>query len=87
MSLQPGSRLGVYEILGLLGAGGMGEVYRALDRSSAARVAIKILPEAFAATRAARALRAGSAHARGAQPPLDRGDLRRWRTTARGVSS
>ena len=31
MSLAPGARLGVYEIVGLIGAGGMGEVYRARD--------------------------------------------------------
>ena len=48
MSLQPGSRLGVYEILGLLGAGGMGEVYRARDRKLGREIAIKVLPEEFA---------------------------------------
>ena len=48
MSLQPGSRLGPYEIVSPLGAGGMGEVYRARDMRLARDVAIKILPEAFA---------------------------------------
>jgi Tol biopolymer transport system component len=49
MGLTPGSRLGAYEIVGLLGAGGMGEVYRATDTNLKRSVAIKILPEAFAA--------------------------------------
>ncbi|HUP25842.1 MAG TPA: protein kinase [Thermoanaerobaculia bacterium] len=42
-----GRRLGVYEVLGLLGAGGMGEVYRARDTKLGRDVAIKILPRAF----------------------------------------
>ena len=41
MLLVPGSRLGSYEILGPLGAGGMGEVYRARDEKLAPDVAIK----------------------------------------------
>ena len=49
MSLRAGSRLGVYEIQSLLGAGGMGEVYRARDARLQRDVAIKILPAAFAA--------------------------------------
>jgi len=47
--LTPGSRLGTYEILGTLGAGGMGEVYRAHDTRLHRDVAIKILPAAFMA--------------------------------------
>jgi serine/threonine protein kinase/Tol biopolymer transport system component len=48
MSLAPGVRLGPYEIVGPLGAGGMGEVYRARDPRLKRDVAIKILPDAFA---------------------------------------
>ncbi len=44
MSLTPGHRLGPYEILGPLGAGGMGEVYRAKDTRLGRDVAVKILP-------------------------------------------
>ncbi|OFW31308.1 MAG: hypothetical protein A3H97_25130 [Acidobacteria bacterium RIFCSPLOWO2_02_FULL_65_29] len=48
MPLAPGSRLGSYEILGLLGEGGMGQVFRARDTRLKRDVAIKILPETFA---------------------------------------
>ncbi len=48
MALASGSRLGVYEILGSLGAGGMGEVYRARDTRLNRDVAIKVLPDALA---------------------------------------
>ena len=48
MALAPGSRLGSHEIVGLLGAGGMGEVYLAQDTRLNRRVAIKVLPEAYA---------------------------------------
>ncbi len=49
MTLVPGSRLGFYEITAPLGEGGMGVVYRATDSKLKRQVAIKILPEAFAA--------------------------------------
>jgi tetratricopeptide (TPR) repeat protein len=48
MPLLPGSQLGPYTIVGPLGAGGMGEVYRARDARLGREVAIKILPEAMA---------------------------------------
>jgi eukaryotic-like serine/threonine-protein kinase len=45
MSLAAGARLGPYEVLGLIGAGGMGEVYKAKDTRLDRTVAIKLLPE------------------------------------------
>ena len=61
MSLNPGTRLGPYEIVAPLGAGGMGEVYRATDSNLKRSVAIKVLPAPVAL------MRIGS-HASSAKP-------------------
>jgi Tol biopolymer transport system component len=49
MGISSGTRLGVYEVVDAIGAGGMGEVYRARDTKLGREVALKVLPEAFAA--------------------------------------
>src|SRR5262245_20490128 len=72
MPLAAGQRLGPYEILGPLGAGGMGEVYRARDTRLDRIVAIKVLPELFAADpdRAARFEREAQAIAALSHPTI-----------------
>ena len=46
--MKPGTRIGSYDVLSLLGAGGMGEVWRAHDTQMGRDVAIKLLPEDLA---------------------------------------
>jgi serine/threonine protein kinase len=48
MPLASGSKVGAYEIVSPIGAGGMGEVYRARDNKLKRDVALKVLPDAFA---------------------------------------
>src|SRR5919206_2022082 len=49
MALGPGVRLGPYEVVAAIGAGGMGEVYRARDTKLGRDVALKVLPDLLAA--------------------------------------
>jgi WD40 repeat protein len=51
MPLTPGTRLGPYEVIVAIGAGGMGEVYRARDTRLGREVAVKVLPSSFSADR------------------------------------
>ena len=48
MALTPGTRIGAYEVTAQIGAGGMGDVYRARDTKLNRDVAIKVLPDLFA---------------------------------------
>jgi serine/threonine protein kinase len=76
MALSPGTRLGPYEIQSIIGAGGMGEVYRALDTRLDRIVAIKVLPAQLAADPSHRAAARGNRRRQlsllGARQSLDR---------------
>ncbi len=65
MPLAPGTRLGHYDVTSLLGEGGMGQVWQATDTQLGRQVALKILPDAFAANpdRLARFTREARRHA------------------------
>ena len=77
LSLTPGTRLGPYEVVSAIGAGGMGEVYRATDTKLKRQVAIKILPPSLAADHdRLGALSTRSRSARVTEPPQHRGDPR-----------
>jgi len=76
MPLATGSRLGPYEILDSIGAGGMGEVYRERDSCLNRDVAIKILPVSFRRDPARMALRARSQGTLIPESPQYRADLR-----------
>ena len=52
MTLEPGTKLGAYEVVGLIGSGGMGAVYRALDTTLNRHVAIKFVSSELAGTAA-----------------------------------
>jgi serine/threonine protein kinase len=75
LTLTPGTRLGAYEITALLGAGGMGEVYRATDTNLKRSVAIKVLPKAVAPEADRLTLPARSRSPGGAEPSQHRGSL------------
>src|SRR5262245_35305089 len=72
MSLSAGTRLGSFDILGAIGAGGMGQVYKARDSRLNRQVAIKVLPDHLALDAAARArfVREGQALAALSHPNL-----------------
>ena len=52
MTLEPGAKLGAYEVVGLIGSGGMGAVYRAIDTALNRHVAIKFVSTELAGTAA-----------------------------------
>ncbi len=81
MTLSPGSHLGAYEIVALIGAGGMGEVYRARDTRLNRDVALKVLPELFAA----RPRSPCPVHTRGAAPRVAESPQHRRHPRRRGT--
>ncbi len=85
MPLTSGTRLGPYQILAPLGAGGMGEVYRARDTRLGRDVAIKLLPQHLGANADVRALRARGEVGVEPQLPPGRGP-RRTLTLHRGAA-
>ena len=66
MTLAPGTQFGTYEVIGALGSGGMGEVYRARDSKLHRDVAIKVLPKSLRPT--LNVWRASSARRRSSPP-------------------
>ena len=76
MPILPGRRLGPYEIFSAIGAGGMGDVYRAHDTKLGRDVAIKVLPQAFEQSRAIVSLPARSQNAGVVEPSEHRDDPR-----------
>ena len=68
MSVSPGTRVGPYENLAPIGAGGMGEAYKAPDTRLDRTVAIKVLPPQFSADPDRRPVRAGGEGHRRADP-------------------
>jgi len=83
VSLAIGTKLGPYEILAPLGAGGMGEVYRANDTRLDRVVALKMLPEALAALRPTLQRVSRSVAQAGKTTPLDRAPGRIRRNASR----
>ena len=76
MSRTRGARIGSDDIVEQIGAGGMGEVYRATDARLDGDVAIKVLPATVAAIRSAWEVRAGGQGARRTEPSKHRPGLR-----------